>query len=155
MAGVIAATILMVAYLGWYLCRHGVPFSISRTVFKLPHEVIFTLLMYAVAFLTIAPMIDACSENTKALAFLTMASIGFVGASPLGRNCDERVHMGAAILFGVCSQLMIALNMPVLLWGWLPVSLYIFLIDRLEHWLFLAEVACITEMLIFCVTSNA
>lgn len=155
MIGIAVATAIMAAYLGWYLARYGVPFSISRTVFKLPHEVIFTLVMYAVAFLTIVPMMDACSEDTKVMAFLTMASIGFVGATPLGRNCDERVHMGAAILFGVCSQLMIALNMPQLLWGWLPVALFIFLIDRLEHWLFLAEVVCITLLLIFCVTSNA
>ena len=69
MIGIAVATAIMAAYLGWYLARYGVPFSISRTVFKLPHEVIFTLVMYAVAFLTIVPMMDACSEDTKVMAF--------------------------------------------------------------------------------------
>lgn len=150
MIGIIIATVIMAVYIGWYLCRHGVPFSLSRTVYKLPHEVLFTLTLYAVAFLTVIPMMDACNEDTKILAFLTMASIAFVGAAPLGRNCDERVHIGAAILFGVSSQLMIALNQPELLFGWIPGLLFIIFIDRLEHWLFLVELVCIVDTLIFC-----
>ena len=37
MIGIILATIIMAVYLGWYLRNYGIPGSISRTVYKLPH----------------------------------------------------------------------------------------------------------------------
>lgn len=149
MIGIILATVIMAVYLGWYLYNYGVPGSISRTVYKLPHESIFTLVMYAVAFLTVIPMMNACSENTKVLAFLTMGSIGFVGAAPLGKHCDERVHMSAAAIFGVCSQIMIAINAPALLLMWL-LFLFVFIILLGRNWLFWAELVCIATLFAFC-----
>ena len=151
MIGVGLSTILMIAYIGWYTTNYGVPWSLSHTVYKLPHEAVFTLVMFAMAFLNIIPMMEACSENTKVLAFLTMASIGFVGAAPLGRNCDERVHMGAAMLFGLCSQLMVAFNIPVLLFVFLPAVVWL-TATRGRNWLFWLEVACIIDLLLFCVS---
>jgi hypothetical protein len=115
MIGTGISTIVMIAYLGWNVVNFGVPRSISHTAYNLPSKAIFILVMYAMAFLNIIPMMEACSEDTKMLAFLTIASIVFVGATPLGKNCDERVHMGAAMLFGACSQMMVAFNMPILL----------------------------------------
>lgn len=152
MIGIVLATVIMSAYLGWYLYNYGVPGSISRTVYKLHHEAIFTLVMYSVAFLTIIPMIDACSEKTKVLAFLTMGSIGFVGAAPLGRHCDERVHMSAAAIFGICSQIMIAINAPALLLMWL-LFLVAFIAMVGRNWLFWAELVCIATLLSFCILS--
>lgn len=149
MIGVLIATTIIVAYLGWYIKSYGIPPSISQTVYKLPHNSIFTLVMYAVAFLTIAQMIDRCSETTQFLAFFTIAGIGFVGAAPLGKNCDEKVHLSSALFFGVCSQIMIALNMPILLLVWLPVVIRLVLTAGKDY-LFWIELACIADLLIFC-----
>ena len=149
MTGTIIATCIMTLYLGWYVISFGIPGSISQTVYKLPHEAFFTLVMYAIAFLTIMPMIDACSENTQVLAFLSIAGVGFVGAAPLGKNCDERVHMGGALFFGVCSQTMLALNRPTLLLIWLPAAI-VLLVVRGKNYLFWVEIACIADLLVFC-----
>lgn len=149
MIGTLIATVIMCAYLGWYIRSYGVPGSISQTVFMLPHECIFTAIMFAVGFLTIMPMIDHCSENTKVLAFLTIAGMMFVGAAPLGKNCDERVHLGGALFFGISSQIMLALNKPVLLSVWVPMAVILIAVKG-SNFLFWAELACIADLLIYC-----
>lgn len=151
MIGTGLSTIIMIAYIGCYIINYGVPRSLSDTVYKLRYKSVFTLVMYAMAFLNIIPMMEACSEDTKVLAFLTMASIGFVGASPLGKNCDERVHMGAAMLFGLCSQLMVAFNIPVLLFVFFPAVVWL-IATKGRNWLFWIEVACITDLFLFCIS---
>lgn len=150
MIGTIIATVIMSAYLGWYVYRYGIPGSISQTVFKLPHEAIFTAVMFSVGFLTIMQMIDQCSENTKCLAFLTIAGMLFVGAAPLGKNCDERVHLGGALFFGICSQIMLALNKPVLLFVWLPMAVLLIAVKG-RNYKFWVELACIFDLLIYCI----
>lgn len=149
MIGTIIATLIMSAYLGWYVYSYGVPGSISQTVFKLPHECVFTVVMFAVGFLTIMPMIDHCSENTKILAFLTIAGMMFVGAAPLGKNCDERVHLGGALFFGVFSQTMLAFNKPLLLAVWVP-AIVLLVSVKGKNYLFWIELACIADLLIYC-----
>lgn len=153
MIGTIIATCIIAVYLGWYIILHGIPASISQTVYKLPHEAIFTVVMYAIAFLTIPAMIDTCREGTEILAFLSIAGIGFVGAAPLGKNCDERVHMGGAIFFGVCSQIMLALNNAVLLLMWVPTIVFL-AIHKCKNWLFWVEMTCILDLLIFSLCHN-
>lgn len=151
MIGTGISTIVMIAYLGWNIINYGVPRSISHTAYHLPSKVIFTLVMYAMALLNVIPMIEACSEDTKMLAFLTMASIAFVGATPLGKDCDEMVHMGAATIFGACSQLMVAFNIPVLLLVFLPAVLWL-TATKWKNWLFWMEIACILDLLLFCMS---
>lgn len=149
MIGVLVATILMVGYLCWHTFHYGVPASISQTAYKLPHESLFTLLMYAIGFLTVMPMMDACKDGTEVLAFLTIAGILFVGAAPLAKHTNIAVHMTAAVVFGASSQLMIALNEPQLLSVWVVCALWLMLIKG-RHWLFWIEIACVTDLLLYC-----
>jgi hypothetical protein len=149
MIATLISLVIIAVYLGWYLKSYGVPESISQTVFKLPHEIIFTLVMWAVAGLNIAQMLERCSDETQFLAFLTMAGILFVGAAPLGKDCDERVHIGGALFFGICSQIMIALNAPLLLLAWLPCVWWL-IKSAGSHFKFWMEVTCIVDLLIFC-----
>lgn len=149
MIATLIATLIMGLYLGWYIKKYGIPESISQTVFKLPHEVCFTLVMYSVGFLNIAQMIDHCSENTKFLAFLSIAGVLFVGAAPLGKDCNEKVHIAGALFFGICSQIMIALNAPLLLLGWVPCVFWL-LKSAGRHYKFWLEMACIIDLLVFC-----
>ena len=151
MIGTIIAAVIMAVYLGWYIKNYGVPASISQTVYKLPHEIIFTLVIWTVGALTAMPIFDHCSDGSTFLAFLSIGGLMFVGAVPLGKNYDERIHLGGAIFFGFCSQIMIAVNSPLILLVWLPFGIWLICTNG-NKYLFWLEMACVIDLLIYCLS---
>lgn len=130
-------------------------------MFALPHRKrwIWTVVLYAVCFLCLMPWpwsyLDKVSENTQFLAFIAIAALAFVGAAPLVKDNQTlayKVHCTAAIICGVCSQLVLIFNQPWLLLLWLPWLYWFVFKTRNEIWqtqTFWAEMVCFGSTFVF------
>lgn len=145
----LAATTLAV-----YLCRMikkngGVPPSISDTSYILKDKNIFTCVMVAIGMLMLPEMIEASSEKTQFLAFLSSVGICGVGASPNFKGYQRAMHFTCAYLCCIASQVMIALNNPIVLLGWIPFIICT-LLTKGKNWAFWGEITCILNTLAYC-----
>lgn len=112
----IAAIISALIFLSYLVivvryCR-GVPPSLSMTYYILglsrdPQDQsfrrlrasVFTFVLWAMALLLIAPMMDATPERWQFLSFLCLASICFVGAAPeFLEQSVSRFHIASALV---------------------------------------------------------
>jgi len=160
MITICCAIIVLLAYIVCLCYRGGgVPSSLSATVFDLPTgwRWLWTVVIYVVAFLCVPHYIEVTGENTQFLAFIAIAALAFVGAAPLVKDKTElayKVHCGAAVVCGVCSQLVLAFNLPVLsflLVFWLAFDVFTKL--QGNKWptkTFWAEMVCFGSTFIYC-----
>lgn len=149
---IIAAIILLVTYAVTICVANGeIPASLSRTVFVLPRNVrwIWSVVIAAVAFLTMPTLIEESDGATQFLGFLACASLMFVGVCPLVQQEGELsyiIHMVMAYTCAVSSQLLVLVNNPILLLGWLPwMIVFAVLRHRKKKWqtqAFWAEMTC-------------
>lgn len=136
----------------------GIPASLSATVFNLPTNKvwIWTVTIVAICFLCIPTFISKTSDNTRFLAFLSIAGLLFVGGAPLCRMKDYslqyNVHCYSAVLCAVCSQLVLAFNCPWLLLLWIPIIGVTFKIglDNFKTKVFWGEMTCFASTFIYC-----
>ena len=117
---------LVVLFSGAYLLKVGkLPDSISAMVYGLesPHRWIWILWMWAVSLVTCIPFIEVLPENWKAMGFLTLVCLGFVGAMPLVEKEKNTSHYSFGISAGILSQIVVAMICPwwLLLWATFPV----------------------------------
>ena len=86
-ASLIASILLVVLYTGATIWKkRGLPESISAMVFELPKgwQWVWGVWLWAVAFLTGIPAIEAMSESgTEGIAFAMLACLVITGAIPL------------------------------------------------------------------------
>ena len=149
---IIAAITLLTIYAVTICVANGeIPASLSRTVFVLPRNVrwIWSVVIAAVAFLTMPTLIEESDEATQFLGFLACASLMFVGVCPLVQQEWELsyiIHMVMAYTCAVSSQLLVLVNNPILLIGWLPwMIVFAVLRHRKKKWqtkAFWAEMTC-------------
>lgn len=168
---IIIAIIILLGYtIALCIKRGGVPSSLSASVFDLPKSQrwIWTVVLYAVCFCVLVPFgsggvsfLDKVSENTQFLAFIAIAALAFVGAAPLVADKTDlayKVHCCAAVVCAVCSQLVLAFNMPQgsALCLWLPfiIALVIktdaFDFSKWKTITFWAEMVCFSSTFAFC-----
>lgn len=149
---IIAAITLLTIYAVTICVANGeIPVSLSRTVFVLPRNVrwIWSVVIAAVAFLTMPTLIEESDEATQFLGFLACASLMFVGVCPLVQQEGELsyiIHMVMAYTCAVSSQLLVLVNNPILLLGWFPwMIVFAVLRHRKKKWptqAFWAEMTC-------------
>lgn len=137
----------------------NMPNSISQMVFLLKdrNKWIFAAVMVGIGLLLMPFLLERASENTKFLAFLSMAGVIGVGVNPLlskdeGKTAmhGDALHYVCAALCGVCSQLLVALNRPWWLSLWALYVVYTLLERKADKNMFVAEVICILTTLFFC-----
>ena len=94
------ATIVIVAYLVFVVCKFGIPQSISDTFYLLGKKGwLFQLTLAVTAFCMMPSLIDASSENTQFLAFLACAGLAFVAFAPLFKmDLEGKVHFVSAYI---------------------------------------------------------
>lgn len=152
---VVIALIVIALYTGAMIYSgRGIPESISQTVFLLPRkgQWVFTVVMWVVGFLLIPVLLEKVSEQTQFIAFLTISGVCFVGASPLVLKEKNTIHYVCAAVAGIASQLLVALNQPLLLLLWFLYVGYTLLAKDGSKNLFWVEVSCMLTVFAYCLT---
>lgn len=101
-----AVTLACITYMGCFVCR-GVPESISATYYMLGKRGwMFQAVMILVGFLLCPVWIPVSKDQHSFLAFLSCASLMFVGAAPAFRmELEGRVHYVSAAVCCACAVL--------------------------------------------------
>lgn len=151
---VIAITVIALYVGAMIYTGRQIPESISQTVFVLPRKVqwLFTVVMWVVGFLLMPVLMEKVSEQTQFIAFLMVSGICFVGASPLVLKEKNTIHYVFAAVAGIASQLLVALNQPLLLLLWFLYIGYTLLAKDGSKNLFWVEVSCMLTVFAFCLT---
>ena len=153
---VLSAMIVIALYMGAmaYVSKQ-IPESISQTVFLLHRkgQWVFTIVMWLVGFLLLPVLLEKVSEQTQFLAFLMVAGIGFVGAAHLVAKEKNTIHYVFAVIAGITSQLLVALNQPLLLLTWFLYIGYTLLAKDASRNLFWVEVLCMLNIFALCLIS--
>ncbi len=151
---VIAITVIALYVGAMIYTGRQIPESISQTVFVLPRkgQWLFTVVMWVVGFLLMPVLMEKVSEQTQFIAFLMVSGILFVGASPLVLKEKNTIHYVFAAVAGIASQLLVALNQPLLLLLWFLYIGYTLLAKDGSKNLFWVEVSCMLTVFAFCLT---
>jgi len=156
---IIIATVLLTAYVLCMVAVGGVPKSLSQSVFYLPAggRWLWTVIIGAVAALTMPVLLGHVHPDTQFIAFFACGALGFVAVTPLVHDKQDisyKVHMTAAYTCGVLSQLLVSLNEPwlLLIWTFWTFDFIIYRIRRHE-WdtaKFWAEMTCFITIFVLC-----
>lgn len=123
----IISAVLAVLYVGAAIW-HGrkLPDSVSAMVYLLPRagQWLWTLWLWAVAFLILPSLMEAMPESWTCVGFLTIAGLLFSGAMPLVKNEANTLHYVFAIAAGILSQVCVLLINPEWFGAWM---LFLFL----------------------------
>lgn len=114
--------ILYISYIISVIIVNGnkIPIHLSQSYYILKNGWLFTLFMFLIMFLTIIPLMEIIPIKYQFLAFLSCASIGFIGASPnFLEDLEGRVHKIGAVIAIICSQVLVYLCHPIILLTWL------------------------------------
>jgi len=152
---VIASIITIALYVGaMAITGRRIPESISSTVFLLPRngQWVFTLVMWLVGFLLMPVLMEKVSEQTQFVAFIMIAGILFVGASPLVLKEKNTIHYVCAAIAGIASQLLVALTQPLLLLTWFLYIGYTLMAEDVSRNLFWVDVLCMLNIFALCLT---
>ena len=141
---VIAAAVVLVAYLVAYVVRHGVPESISETYYHVGRRWLFSAVLAAVGLFLLVPWVDA--GDLQFFAFLACASVLFVAASPQFRDAwVSRIHYGAAVVMGASSLAWLVFNGASL---YAVSAAFVLAIIDSKHWMWWVEIGLFANVII-------
>ena len=152
---VFIAMFTIVAYVVAMVIKNKeIPESISSTVFNLEKKWkwVFSAVMWIVGFLLMPPLMEKVSDSTRFIAFFMVAGILFVGASPLVAKEKNTLHYVCAAVAGIASQLLVALNQPLLLLIWFLYIGYTLAAKDGSRNFFWVEVSCMLSVFVYCLT---
>lgn len=152
---VIIALIVISAYVvAMSVVMREIPVSISSTVYGLGKkgQWVFTIVMWIVGFSIVPTLMEKSSDTTRFLAFFSIAGILFVGAAPLVAKEKNTLHYVCAAVAGIASQLLVALNQPLLLLIWFLYIGYTLAAKDGSRNFFWVEVSCMLSIFVYCLT---
>lgn len=131
-----------------------IPESISSTVYLLPRkgQFLFTVVLWIVGFCLVIPLMEKVSDSTRFLVFLMVAGVIGVGAAPLVAKERNTFHYVCAAVSGVTSQLLVALNQPLLLSTWSLYVGYTLFEEDVSKNFFWVQVLCTLTVFALCFT---
>lgn len=111
---ILIAIALLAIYLTITISTFGVPKSFSDTFYLLENKeqglgYLFSIVCFSVGILAIIAMYEA-APMLAGIAFGAGASLGFVGAAPIFRAQDSKVHIAAALTCALFAILYIVLS---------------------------------------------
>ncbi len=130
-----------------------IPNSISQIVYSLSEKWkwTFTIVMFIVGFMIVPQLIEVIQNPLyKFLGFFTVLGILGVGADPLVKGEHNIVHYLSAIIMGISSQIIVYMNIPQLLYLWIPYILYTLYESNADKNMFLAEIVMLISLGIVC-----
>ena len=131
-----------------------IPESISSTVYLLPRkgQWLFTAVLWIVGFCLVIHLMGKVSDGTRFLVFLMVAGVLGVGAAPLVARERNTFHYVCAAVSGVTSQLLVALNQPMLLLTWALYVGYTLFEEDVSKNFFWVQVLCMLNVFALCFT---
>ena len=120
------SSLILITYLIIYVIKYGVPPSVSATYYKINNKLWFSLCLISTSILLFPVLVQQVSEELQFLVFLTLGSIIFVGLSPNYRDSNllNNIHSISAYIALVCSQILVGLVNPNILFIWILLFLY-------------------------------
>lgn len=104
----------------------SIPIHLSQTFYILKHKFIFSLFLLSLTFMLLPPLLEITPTNYEFLAFLTGASVAFIGLTPnFLEQFEGKIHSISAYIAVAASQLLILLTEPIILLTWLLALLII------------------------------
>lgn len=113
---IIISLVIFLAYLAGMYKYFGIPYSISDTYYELEKRKkglgwLFSAMCVSVGSLLLPALLDMTPESYQFTAFLTCASLIFVGAAPQFKmSLTGSVHYGAAAVCVIFSQVWVGLT---------------------------------------------
>ncbi len=113
--------VILTAYIVIFVSFHGIPPSLSESYYHIKHKALFSLTLVMSGGLIIIPWIEL-SQRAEGLAFLSVAALMFVAASPqFKESLSREVHYVSAGIMAVAS-----ISWELLNWGlWLPLVAFL------------------------------
>jgi len=141
---VIISAAILIAYIVAQTAINGLSTSISETYYKSSHKWLFSLTLALSGSLIIIPWITASKDGTEGLAFLAVAALFFVAASPAFKeDLTKQVHYGAAFIMAGAIVAWEALNSG--LWAFIASCLIIGLLNS-KNLVFWLEIGLLLEV---------
>lgn len=114
--------VIFLVYISYIVRQFGVPDSLSESFYLLeekykdkPTKWLFTIFCFITMFTVLIPWLDISKESLQPLCFLSASGLGFVGAAPLFKSYQRKVHEIGAIACGLASQIWLFSNC----YGWI------------------------------------
>lgn len=123
---------------GWH--KNGrTPISVSSIAYIFPKGA-FSTVMAIYMLLTTPRTFEALPPGWEFVGFLCFAGVLLVAASPYFRSEWRVMHYAGGIIYGILSQVIVAMICPWLLLGWLPLAAYLIYRPRTDTWALWAEI---------------
>ena len=123
---------------GWH--KNGrTPISVSSIAYIFPKGA-FSTVMAIYMLLTTPRTFEALPPGWEFVGFLCFAGVLLVAASPYFRSEWRVMHYAGGIIYGILSQVIVAMICPYLLLGWLPLAAYLIYRPRTDTWALWAEI---------------
>lgn len=135
--------VILTAYIVIFVSFYGIPPSLSESYYHIKHKALFSLTLVMSGGLIIIPWIEL-SQRAEGLAFLSVAALMFVAASPqFKESLSREVHYVSAGIMAVAS-----ISWELLNWGlWLPLFTFLIIgICNRKNIVFWVEVGLIAEI---------
>lgn len=148
------ALLIWTAYNVLIVVKHGFQSSLSATYYTATGRRLLPLMLLAVIALLAVTAFDSVRPESQFSVFLSLIGLAFVATAPLSRERFEgRVHLAGAVVSGIGTQVLVAMNFPplLLLWVLYPVA---FLLHRRSQ-LFWAEMIMFYNTAIALLCLNA
>ena len=110
-----------------------IPYSISDTYYALTHKFWFTLCMVGSGALLLPAALEASSENSQFLVFLSVVGMGVLGVSPNFKGSQKVSHCIGAAMSLIFSQIWVGCNAWYWLFLWVGFIAYL-AISISENW---------------------
>lgn len=148
MLGVYIGAVVLIAFVAYVFRKCGALPTLSEAHYLLP-KWMFPTAMIASATLPMPHWLDV-SGNLAPLAFISAVAICFVGAAPLFKSRDRKLHLTCVFVAGIS-----ALIWALAIYWQIPVILSVFMLGLIykfrQYWGLIMELsmfACIYVMLL-------
>lgn len=131
---VLMSFILIAGYV-FAMIKRGkeIPYSISDTYYALTHKFWFTLCMIGSGELLLPAALEASSENSQFLVFLSVVGMIVLGVSPNFKGSQKTAHCIGAAMSLIFSQIWVGCNAWYWLFLWVGLIAYL-AISISENW---------------------
>lgn len=137
----VASLLVAISVASIIICREQkIPESISAFVWLLKYKWFWTLWIWFIAITLGIPVIEILPDPLKAIGFLMISSLGFVGAMPLFEEELRTVHNFLGIAAGILSQICVLIINPWWLLVWIGAISLLILPNR--YAVLISEVLC-------------